>query len=69
MPVLSSKWQRPEILELIFDQLSDALFVYDKGLQIVGVNRAAQRLFGMSAEEMIGKRCQELFHCGSCEAD
>jgi PAS domain S-box-containing protein len=66
---LSSKWQQPEILESIFDQLSDALFVYDKELQIVGVNQAAQRLFGMSAEEMIGKRCQELFRCSSCEAD
>src|SRR5579864_5395315 len=65
--LLSSKWQRPEILESIFDQLSDALFVYDKGLHIVGVNQAAQRLFGMSAEEMIGKHCQELFHCSACE--
>jgi len=67
--VLSSKWQRPEILESIFDQLSDALFVYDKALRIVGVNQAAQRLFGMSADEMIGKQCQELFHCSACEAD
>ena len=69
MSLLSSKWQRPEILESIFDQLSDALFVYDKGRHIVGVNQAAQRLFGMSAEEMIGKRCQDLFHCTSCDAN
>jgi two-component system, NtrC family, response regulator AtoC len=67
--LLSSKWQRPEILESIFDQLSDALFVYDKALRIVGVNHAAQRLFGMSSDEMIGKHCQELFHCSACEAD
>jgi two-component system, NtrC family, response regulator AtoC len=67
--LLTSKWQRPEILESIFDQLSDALFVYDKGLHIVGVNQAAQRLFGMSAEEMIGKQCQELFRCSSCDAN
>src|SRR5882724_11681990 len=58
-----------EILESIFDQLSDALFVYDKALRIVGVNQSAQRLFGMSADEMIGKQCQELFHCSGCEAD
>jgi PAS domain S-box-containing protein len=67
--LLSSKWQRPEILESIFDQLSDALFVYDKDLNIVGVNQAAQRLFGMSAEEMVGKHCQELFRCTSCDAN
>ena len=69
MSFFSTPWQRPEILESIFDQLTDALFVYDKALHIVGVNQAAQRLFGMSAEEMIGKRCQDLFRCSSCETD
>jgi PAS domain S-box-containing protein len=64
---LAEKWQRPEILEAIFDQLSDGLFVYDKGLHIVGVNQSAQRLFGMTAEEMMGKHCRELFHCAVCE--
>src|ERR1700686_2962941 len=64
---LAVKWQRPEILEAIFDQLSDGLFIYDKGLHIVGVNQSAQRLFGMTADEMMGKHCQELFHCQVCE--
>jgi two-component system response regulator AtoC len=67
--LLSSKWQRPEILEAIFDQLSDAIFVYDKGLNIVGINQAAQRLFGMSAEEIVGKHCQDLFHCTACDSN
>lgn len=67
MAHLSPNWQRPEVLESIFDQLSDALFVYDKDLQIVGVNQAAQRLFGMSSEELIGKHCQDLFRCTACE--
>lgn len=59
--------RRPEILKAIFHQLSDALFLYDKDLYIVGVNRAAQRLFGMSSEEMIGRPCRELFRCAACE--
>ena len=67
MPYLPAQWQRPEILESIFDQLSDALFVYDKRLRIVGANRAAQSLFGMTAEEMVGKHCQEVFRCSACE--
>jgi len=66
---LAAKWQRPEILEAIFDQLSDALFLYDKDLHIVGVNQAAQRLFGMGSEELIGKRCQELFRCPTCDPE
>lgn len=67
MPVLAPRWQRPEVLQAIFDQLSDALFLYDKDLYITGVNQAAQRLFGMTSEEMIGRHCKELFHCTVCE--
>src|SRR5450755_4019534 len=64
---LAADWRRPEILEAIFDQLSDALFIYDNNLHIVGVNQAAERLFGVPAAEMIGKQCQELFRCTACE--
>ncbi|HLH01054.1 MAG TPA: sigma 54-interacting transcriptional regulator [Bryobacteraceae bacterium] len=64
---LATKWQRPEVLEAIFDQLSDALFLYDRSLRIVGVNQAAERLFGMSADQMIGNHCQDVFHCVTCE--
>jgi len=58
---------RTHFLEAIFDQLSDAVVLYDNDLQIVGVNQAAERLFGMVAEEIIGQKCQNLFHCSSCE--
>ena len=65
---LAADWRRPEILEAIFSQLSDALFLYDNNLHIVGLNPAAERLFGISASEMIGKHCQELFRCTACES-
>jgi two-component system response regulator AtoC len=67
VPVLAPRWQRPEVLQAIFDQLSDALFLYDKDLYITGVNLAAQRLFGMTAKEMVGRHCKELFRCTVCE--
>ena len=66
-PALAPNWRRTDILEAVFDQLSDALFLYDRDLNVVGVNHAAQRLFGMSAEEMVGKHCRDLFHCTICE--
>ena len=56
-------------LETILNQLSDAVVLYEKNLEIVGVNQAAERLFGMVAEEMIGQRCEGLFHCSSCGPD
>jgi len=64
---LSKKWQRPEILEAIFDQLSDAVFLYDKNLKIVGVNQAAEKIFGMGAGDLIGRHCQDVFRCATCE--
>jgi len=65
--VFAPSWRRPEVLQLIFDQLPDALFLYDKDLCIVGVNLAAQRLFGLSASEMIGRRYEDIFHCATRE--
>jgi PAS domain S-box-containing protein len=51
----------------VFDQLSDALILYDPDFRITGVNRSAEKLFGMSSEEMLGKHCQEVFKCSLCE--
>ena len=58
---------RTHFLEVVLNQLSDAVVLYDKNLEIVGVNQAAERLFGMIAEEIIGQDCEGLFHCTSCE--
>ena len=66
---LDPLWQRAPVLEAVFDQLSDALILYDKDLVITGVNRAAEKLLGMTATEMIGKACKEVFRCAVCEPD
>jgi PAS domain S-box-containing protein len=67
MPKLSADWGEVEVLRAVFDQLSDALVLYNPDFIITGVNRAAERLFGMSSEEMVGKHCQEIFQCDVCE--
>ena len=67
MSKLSPEWQRTSILEAVFDQLSDALVLYSPDFTITGVNRAAEKLFGMTSEEMIGRHCQDVFRCGVCE--
>src|SRR5579864_5484754 len=66
---LDPAWQRVPVLEAVFDQLSDALVLYDKDLVITGVNRAAEKLFGMTADEMTGKNCKEVFRCAVCDPD
>ncbi len=43
------------------------MVLYDPEFRVTGVNRAAEKLFGISAEEMLGKHCQEIFKCAVCE--
>jgi PAS domain S-box-containing protein len=67
MSKLTPDWQKISVLESVFDQLSDALVLYDADFRITGVNRSAEKLFGMASEELLGKHCQEVFQCSSCE--
>src|ERR1051325_7433801 len=67
MSRMSPEWRRTSVLEAVFDQLSDALVLYDPDFTIRGVNRAAEKLFGLPSEEMVGKHCQEVFRCAGCE--
>jgi two-component system, NtrC family, response regulator AtoC len=67
MSKLTPGWQRTSVLESVFDQLTDALVLYDPEFRITGVNRSAEKLFGMSSEEMLGKHCQDVFKCTLCE--
>jgi len=67
MSKLTPGWQNTSVLESVFDQLSDALVLYDPEFRITGVNRSAEKLFGMDSEEMLGKHCQEIFKCSLCE--
>jgi PAS domain S-box-containing protein len=61
------KWQQSNVMEAVFDQLSDALVLYDNSHAITGMNRAAERLFGVAAEEMVGRSCRDVFGCHDCE--
>src|SRR5579864_8800505 len=67
MSKLTPGWQKTSVLEAVFDQLSDALVLYDPEFKITGVNNSAEKLFGMSSEEMLGRHCQEIFNCSVCE--
>ncbi|WP_321474738.1 sigma 54-interacting transcriptional regulator [uncultured Paludibaculum sp.] len=67
MAKLTATWQNASFLSDVFDQLSDALVLYDTNHLITGVNAAAEKLFGMGAEELVGKDCHEMFRCQDCE--
>jgi PAS domain S-box-containing protein len=61
------EWRKSTVLEAVFDKLTDAIVLYDNDRIITGVNDAAERLFEMSADDMVGRHCREVFRCGQCE--
>ena len=66
MPKLIPDWRKTSVFETVFDQLPDALVLYDPEFRITGVNRSAEELFRHSSEEMLGKHCQEVFRSRVC---
>jgi PAS domain S-box-containing protein len=67
MAKLTTGWQNSKILGHVFDQLSDALVLYDANHVITGVNAAAERMFNMRADDLVGKDCREMFRCQMCD--
>jgi transcriptional regulator with PAS, ATPase and Fis domain len=62
MPMLASS----KVLEVILDRISQGVVLYDGGLVITGLNRAAEKLLGIHADAVVGQPCRELFNCGAC---
>jgi PAS domain S-box-containing protein len=57
--------------ETTFDSVTDLLTIRDKDYRVILANKAAFRQFGLKPEELIGKRCFEVFHhsdkpCAGC---
>ncbi len=68
MPKVKQPGRGSNLFESVFEQLSDALVLYDTNRVITGVNKAAERLFGMTAEQMVGRKCGDVFRCDECES-
>ena len=68
MRKLAPEWRDSNLLEAVFDQLSDALIIYDRDRIITGVNKAAEKMFSMAADEMVGRECGQVFRCSVCES-
>lgn len=49
-------WQRT------FDHIADSVFIQDKDFKIIKANKATFEMFGLKPEELIGKKCFEVFH-------
>lgn len=55
------------INNIILDSIADGVFTVDMDFRITYINRAAEKILGISGAEAIGKYCYEIFHANICE--
>ncbi|HMA77286.1 MAG TPA: sigma 54-interacting transcriptional regulator [Candidatus Krumholzibacteriaceae bacterium] len=55
--------------EIILNSIADGVFTVDLNWRITYLNRAAERIIGVSKEEAQGKFCAEIFKANVCEKD
>ena len=53
----------------LFDSAPDGMHVIDKNFQIIRVNYAYRKLAGLTTEEILGKKCYEIFSGELCHTD
>ncbi len=53
----------------LFDSAPDGMHVIDKDFRILRVNRAYRKLAGMTTEEILGKKCYEIFSGKLCHTE
>lgn len=51
--------------QLTFDSITDLITIHDREFRIIKANTAAAEHFGMKSEEVVGRKCYDLFH-GTC---
>ncbi|MBN2160130.1 MAG: sigma 54-interacting transcriptional regulator [Spirochaetes bacterium] len=52
---------------IILDSIADGVFTVDMDFQITSMNRAAEKILGISEHDAIGRLCFEVFHGNICE--
>jgi PAS domain S-box-containing protein len=53
--------ESPSLLKRLLDASVDGLFAFDRECRIVAWNRAMEQITGMSAEDVLGQRADEIF--------
>jgi PAS domain S-box-containing protein len=58
-----------EETRISLDSIADGVFTINTDFRITSFNRAAEEITGVSREDAISKRCQEVFRADICETD
>lgn len=59
-----------KLMNMILDAIDDIIVIHDSEHTIIWMNRAGEKAFGLSVEEIIGRKCFTLFgntvSCNDC---
>lgn len=58
---------KEQLHDFLITNLPEALYVVDGKFKIIEFNREAERLTGWRRDEVIGKRCSDVFHSSLCK--
>ena len=61
--------KKPNIFEIILDNIADGVFTVDSQFRVTSFNRAAEEITGYSAAEAIDSPCCEVFRTAICNED
>ena len=65
LPALQQDDNAP-LAEYVLNSIDDGVFSVNRKWQILSFNKAAEKLTGWKRDEVIGRKCQEVFNHGSC---
>ena len=53
--------------QLLLDSVAEGVLTVNRAMEVISFNRAAERITGWKAEEILGKNCQDVFPAELCE--
>jgi PAS domain S-box-containing protein len=53
--------------QLLLDSVAEGVLTVNRAMEVISFNRAAERITGWKAEEVLGKNCQDVFPAELCE--
>lgn len=57
------------LLNMILDEIDDLIIIHDSSHTVVWMNRSALKIFGKTADEVIGRNCYSLLGRTTCCSD
>ena len=67
---IEEKFQYPaKLWQMTFDSIPDMVSIQDKDFRLININKAYEKTFNVSLDDLKGKKCFEVVHHSNCPAE